>query len=82
MNPLWLPLSKGEKRPRAAASMSQHRPSSPEKTDASNRPNATAPPILPGETTASNHLNVTAPRILPLCKGELEGVVGKLKVKS
>ena len=43
--------------------------------------NVTAPRIPPGETDALP-LNATAPRILPLCKGELEGVVGKLKVKS
>ena len=40
-----------------------------------------APASPPGETDALP-LNATAPRILPLCKGELEGVVGKLKVKS
>ena len=62
LNPLWLPLGKGEKRAHSP-SMSQRRASPPGETDA-----------LP--------LNATAPRILPLCKGELEGVVGKLKVKS
>ena len=35
-----------------------------------------------GETDARIRFNVTVQRVLPLCKGELEGVVGKVKDKS
>ena len=40
-----------------------------------------APPCTGGETNARKHYNVTMKHILPLCKGELEGVVGKVGVK-
>ena len=40
-----------------------------------------APPCTGGETDARNRINVSMLRILPLCKGELEGVVGNLKSK-
>ncbi len=40
------------------------------------------PPYTGGETGARRRHNVTMQRILPLCKGELEGVVEKLKVGS
>ena len=39
-----------------------------------------APPCI-GEETERCH-DVTMQRVLPLCKGELEGVVGKLKAKN
>ena len=40
-----------------------------------------APPCTGGETNARKYYNVTMKRILPLCKGELEGVVGKIGAK-
>ena len=39
-------------------------------------------PYTGGETDAREPCNVSMQRILPLCKGELEGVVGKEKTKS
>ena len=41
-----------------------------------------APPYTGGETNARRRYDVTMRHILPLCKGELEGVVGKIKTKS
>ena len=41
-----------------------------------------APPCTGGETDARMRFNVVMQRILPLCKGELEGVVGKIKTKN
>ena len=41
-----------------------------------------APPYTGGVTDARMCFNVPVYRILPLCKGELEGVVGKIKTKS
>ena len=38
-----------------------------------------APPYTGGETDARRCFNVAMQRVLPLCKGELEGVVGKVK---
>ena len=38
-----------------------------------------APPYTGGETDARSRSNVTMQRILPLCKGELEGVVGSVR---
>ena len=38
-----------------------------------------APPYTGGETDAGMRSSVSMQRILPLCKGELEGVVEKLK---
>ena len=40
------------------------------------------PPYTGGETNARNCFNATMKRVLPLCKGELEGVVGKIKTKN
>ena len=41
-----------------------------------------APPYTGGETNARRRYDVTMRHILPLCKGELEGVVGKIKTKN
>jgi len=41
-----------------------------------------APPYIGGETDARKHCNVTMKRVLPPCKGELEGVVEKIKTKN
>ena len=41
-----------------------------------------APPCTGGETNARRCYNVTMERVLPLCKGELEGVVEKIKIEN
>ena len=41
-----------------------------------------APPCTGGETNARNRINVSMSRILPLCKGEPERVVEKVKDKN
>ena len=43
---------------------------------------ACPPPFQEEETNARKLHNATMQRVLPLCKGELEGVVGKVKDKS
>ena len=37
------------------------------------------PPCTGGETNARRRHDITVLRVLPLCKGELEGVVGSVR---